>query len=110
MLRGLVDDHPDGSFSYLRGMLTGSSHGSHPLSEWALRPTRYASVWPTDKLDPKKWGGTLENDRTYCVGLVTRVDQIINAPEMECVMRPGTKRTVATVLQEFVGDNSMRVL
>jgi hypothetical protein len=27
-----------------RRILAGSSHGSHPLSEWALRPTRYDSV------------------------------------------------------------------
>src|SRR5262249_5394195 len=43
MLGSLVEDHPNGSFTYFRGMLTGSSHESHPLSEWALRPTRYAS-------------------------------------------------------------------
>src|SRR5262245_10462040 len=43
MLGGLIEDHPDGSFTDLRRMLTGSSHGSHPLSEWALGPTRYGS-------------------------------------------------------------------
>src|SRR5262245_49112033 len=43
MLGGPVEDHPNGSFTYLRRMLTGASHGSHPLSEWALRPTQYGS-------------------------------------------------------------------
>ena len=43
MLGRVLEDHPDGAFTYLRGMLAGSSHGPHPLSEWALRQTRYGS-------------------------------------------------------------------
>ena len=37
MLDGVREDCPDGALAYLRGMLTGSSHGLHPLSERALR-------------------------------------------------------------------------
>ena len=48
MLGGLVEDHSDGSFAYFRGMLTRSSHGPHPPSEWALRPTRYAQIAADD--------------------------------------------------------------
>ena len=33
----VLEDHPDRAFTYLGGMLAGSSHGLHPLSEWALR-------------------------------------------------------------------------
>src|SRR5262245_59185731 len=42
--RGGVEDHPDCALTQLRGVLAGSSHGLHPLSEWALRQTRYDSV------------------------------------------------------------------
>ena len=37
MLGGVLEDHPDGAFTHLRGILAGSSHGLHPLSERALR-------------------------------------------------------------------------
>ena len=37
MVRGMVEDHPDGAFTQFRGVLAGSSHGPHPLLEWALR-------------------------------------------------------------------------
>src|SRR5215510_12585872 len=43
MLGGVVEDHPDCTLTQLRGVLTGASHGLHPLSEWALRQTRYDS-------------------------------------------------------------------
>src|SRR5262249_37327269 len=43
MLGGVVEDHPDCALTQLRGVLAGSSHGLHPLSEWALRQTRYDS-------------------------------------------------------------------
>src|SRR5215475_7113546 len=47
MLGGVVEDHPDCTLTQLRGVLTGASHGLHPLSEWALRQTRYDSTRPT---------------------------------------------------------------
>ena len=37
-------NEPDRAFTQLRGVLAGSCHGLHPLSEWALRQTRYGSV------------------------------------------------------------------
>jgi hypothetical protein len=36
-------------------MLTGSSHGSHPLSEWALRQTRYDSEHQMAVLLTRRW-------------------------------------------------------
>ena len=43
MLGGVLQDHPDGALTQLRGILARSSHGPHPLTEWALRQTRYGS-------------------------------------------------------------------
>ena len=37
MLGGVIEDHPNGALTHLRGMFAGSSHWVHPLSEWALR-------------------------------------------------------------------------
>ncbi len=36
---GVVEHHPDRAFTLLRGIVAGSGHGLHPLSEWALRET-----------------------------------------------------------------------
>jgi len=43
MLVGVVKDHPDGAFTQLRGILAGSRHGLHPLSEWGppINPVRF---------------------------------------------------------------------
>src|SRR5262245_66642792 len=40
MLGGVVEDHPDCTLTQLRGVLTGASHGLHPLSEWARSEER----------------------------------------------------------------------
>jgi hypothetical protein len=36
-------NHPHATLTELRRVLAGSCHGLHPLSEWALRETRYDS-------------------------------------------------------------------
>jgi len=38
------EDHSDCALTQLLGVLAGSWHGLHPLSEWALRRTQYDSV------------------------------------------------------------------
>jgi hypothetical protein len=39
----------DRALTQLRGVLAGSCHGLHPLSEWALRQTRYGSQYHSDE-------------------------------------------------------------
>jgi hypothetical protein len=39
-----LEHRPDRTFTQLGGILTRSSYGPHPLSEWALRQTRYGSM------------------------------------------------------------------
>src|SRR5262245_5424245 len=56
MLGGVVEDHPDCTLTQLRGVLTGASHGLHPLSEWALRQTRYDSHRERDRAETGAWG------------------------------------------------------
>src|SRR5262249_4477944 len=72
MLGRLVEDHSDGAFTHFWRMLTGSSHGSHPLSEWALRPTRYAShqddhAGASVRLDRPSHVGSTPAVCTFCV-------------------------------------------
>src|SRR5215510_4247980 len=53
MLGGVVEDHPDCTLTQLRGVLTGASHGLHPLSEWALRQTRYDSALEAHRMSQR---------------------------------------------------------
>ncbi len=68
-------------------------------------------VWRDDKSgDPKRWGGVQENDRSYCAGLINRVEEIVHAPEMACVMQPGALRSFGEALDEFFKDGEVRTL
>ena len=69
-MRGcLLEHHPDRAFTDLRGILTGSSHGLHPLSERALRLTRYDSLrrthqsWATCVLRVRRWSMHTSHNR-----------------------------------------------
>jgi hypothetical protein len=54
MLGGVVEDHPNGTFTYLWGMLTGSAHESHPLSEWPSDKPGTIHIAPASFLGRKK--------------------------------------------------------
>src|SRR5436853_7728278 len=44
MFGGVLLHHANRALTQLRGILGWSCHGLHPLSEWALRGSRYGSV------------------------------------------------------------------
>jgi hypothetical protein len=44
VLGGMIEDHADRALTQLGGILAGSGHRSHPLSEWTLRQTRYSLI------------------------------------------------------------------
>ncbi len=60
--------------------------------------------------DPSRWGGPNEVELSNCVNLVTRIEDMLHAPELACVFQPGKMRTIFDEIQSFLADGEARVL
>lgn len=71
-------------------------------------------VWQTGGTaaapNPAVWGNSNEQDRSYCVSLITRIEDMLQATELACIFAPGDKKPLSGVLQEFFADPATRVL
>lgn len=67
-------------------------------------------VWQTSQRDPSRFGDHMENERAYCMPLIGRVEEIVGASEMACIMRPANTRSFDKVFSEFLADSEERVL
>jgi hypothetical protein len=76
------------------------------INEECVFPTGGTSQAP----DASKWGNATEMERSHCVTLTARIEDMIHAAELACVFVPGTKKTVADTLDTFLEDQSAGVL
>jgi uncharacterized protein len=60
--------------------------------------------------DPTKFGDASGNDVSYCVGLLSRIEDMIRSPELACVFNAGAKTSFAKALDEFQKDSSKKCL
>lgn len=60
--------------------------------------------------DASHWGGPNEFERSNCVTLITRIEDMLQAPELACMFQPGDRRTIFEELNSFIGDQTARVL
>lgn len=60
--------------------------------------------------DDRHWGGPNELERSNCVTLITRIEDMLQAPELACMFQPGDKRSVFDELTSFIEDPAARVL
>jgi hypothetical protein len=60
--------------------------------------------------DDRHWGGPNELERSNCVTLVTRIEDMLQAPELACMFQLGNKRSVFDELNSFMSDPAARVL
>lgn len=67
-------------------------------------------VFPTDNNKPGFFGRIQENEQGYCLTLVSRIEDMMNTSALACVLRPGDKPTMSSVLESFLGDEGARVL
>lgn len=76
-----------------------------------VRQIEEECVFPTggtySNPDPTKWGKYSDAERTNCVPLMTRIESMINASEMEFVFKPGTKKALEVSVDEFL-KNKMK--
>lgn len=60
--------------------------------------------------DYSVWGGANESERSYCVTLITRVEDMLQARELACVFKPDGKETLTSSIEQFLADPDQRVL
>jgi uncharacterized protein len=60
--------------------------------------------------DPSRWGAPNEIERSNCVTLITRIEDMLQAPELACIFQPGEQRGVFDEVESFIADDSERVL
>ncbi len=60
--------------------------------------------------DPSRWGAPNEIERSNCVTLITRIEDMLQAPELACIFRPGEQRGIFDEVESFIADDSERVL
>ncbi len=60
--------------------------------------------------DPTRWGAPNEIERSNCVSLITRIEDMLYAPELACVFQPGEMRVIFDEIGSFLTDDAIRIL
>jgi uncharacterized protein len=60
--------------------------------------------------DPSRWGAPNEIERSNCVTLITRIEDMLQAPELACIFQPGDTKAIFDEIESFIDDRSERVL
>lgn len=60
--------------------------------------------------DYKKWGSVSESEKSYCVTLLSRIEDMLQAPELACVFQPGGKQSLNSALNAFLENQNKQVL
>jgi hypothetical protein len=71
-------------------------------------------VWPAGRMqgggeDPSRWGSSNESERSYCISLITRIDDMVQSVELAPVLQPGKTKPLSTALDEFLAADAQRV-
>jgi hypothetical protein len=77
-------------------------HLAHQLSE--------ECVFPTDRNDSRKWGAYADNERSYCLTLISRIEDMLHSPSLACILKPVGNVTFAATLDAFLRDPVARLL
>jgi uncharacterized protein len=60
--------------------------------------------------DPSRWGNPNEAERSYCVTLVTRIEDMLQSNDLACVFQTKDKTSIFDELPKFLDDAEQRVL
>ncbi|MGA2066890.1 MAG: ATP-binding protein [Thermoguttaceae bacterium] len=67
-------------------------------------------IFSTARNDESCWGDYSENERSYCVTLITRIEDMLQSKELACVFKPSGKPSLTRVVSEFLDSKDDRVL
>jgi hypothetical protein len=60
--------------------------------------------------DPSRWGALNGTEYGWCVSLVYRIEDILQAAEMACIFKPGTTKPLKAAIDEFLKNDQKSVL
>ncbi len=60
--------------------------------------------------DSSHWGAPNELERSNCTSLITRIEEMLRAPELGCLFQPGQTRSIFDVIEAFIEEDAARVL
>lgn len=71
-------------------------------------------VWPSAGSfavpDFTRWGNANESERSYCVTLITRIEDMLSSKDLACVFKPDGKVSLTQELDSFLANEKQRVL
>ena len=71
-------------------------------------------VWPSGgtatQPDFSIWGNPNDSERSYCVTLITRIEDMLQSKELACVFKPEGKTCLSQVISDFLNSKDHRVL
>jgi uncharacterized protein len=80
------------------------------LSQQVSEECVYPSGGTGQNPDYTVWGNYNEQERGYCVSLISRLEDMCSSPELECILQPQDKRSLVEEIDGFVKDQQSRVL
>lgn len=80
------------------------------LSEQLYEECVWITGGASGRPDPTKWGNPNEQEKSYCVGLATRIDDMLHAKELACVFQPSAKPSLSRRISEFLDDKAASIL
>lgn len=60
--------------------------------------------------DPERYGDANESEKSYCITLVTRIEDMVSSADLAPVLQPGSELTVSRVLADFFSDPNATIL
>ncbi len=60
--------------------------------------------------DATRWGGPVQNDVGHCVGLQSRIDEMLNSEALSSIFKHSGKISLFDVIQQFLTDGSQKIL
>jgi Helicase HerA, central domain len=68
-------------------------------------------IWSHDRYDDAKFGGIAQNDLGYCTSLVTRLQDLIQTPDVVRILMPDSGAvSVLDSIDQFLSNDSKRIL
>lgn len=101
-----------------REMKTHSAAVEGPRADFDItklaRQVDEECVWPNGGTgvspDPTTWGRMDDGQRSYCVSLITRIEDILSSNELACIFQPQGKPSVFDQVDAFLTNQEARVM
>jgi hypothetical protein len=82
--------------------------------QFLTRQIEAECVWPSGGTgaapDHTRWGNANEAEKSYCVTLVNRIEEMITSRHLACIFRPDGKPSISSQISAFLDDPNKRVL